>query len=184
MAILFKSQRTQIELIDRRHAQCLHRYYTENESHLAPWEPLRPQDYHGLRAWKKRVKLFRSQGAEGGAFRVVALVPGSQQVIGVCSYTNIVKGVFQSCDVGYSVSNSFVGQGYMTEILSCTVDYVFREFDLHRVAASYIPENTRSARVLEKCGFEKEGYARSYLKIAGRWRDHVVTAKINPDHAQ
>lgn len=182
MAIFLKTQRTQIELIDRRHALRLHRYYTENQSHLAPWEPLRPLDYHCLRAWKKRIKRFKSQYAEGSALRVVALVPGTGDVIGVCSCTNIVKGVFQSCDVGYSVSKDFAGQGFMTEILGCTVDYMFREFDLHRVAASYVPENSRSARVLEKCGFEKEGYARSYLKIAGRWRDHVVTAKINPGH--
>jgi ribosomal-protein-alanine N-acetyltransferase len=48
--------------------------------------------------------------------------------------------------------------------------------------ANYMPENKRSARVLEKLGFEKEGMARDYLKIAGEWRDHVLTAKINPWH--
>jgi ribosomal-protein-alanine N-acetyltransferase len=53
---------------------------------------------------------------------------------------------------------------------------------LHRVMANYVPENERSARVLEKLGFEKEGYARSCLKIAGKWRDHILTAKLNPKH--
>jgi hypothetical protein len=46
--------------------------------------------------------------------------------------------------------------------------------------ANYVPENERSARVLEKLGFEKEGYAKSYPRIAGKWLDHILTAKLNP----
>ena len=70
----------------------------------------------------------------------------------------------------------------MTEIVDASVSYVFQELNLHRIMANYVPENSRSARVLEKLGFEKEGLAKSYLKIAGRWRDHVLTSKLNPNH--
>jgi ribosomal-protein-alanine N-acetyltransferase len=49
------------------------------------------------------------------------------------------------------------------------------------VAASYMPRNARSGRVLERCGFRIEGTAISYLRIDGRWEDHVLTALINPD---
>lgn len=37
-----------------------------------------------------------------------------------------------------------------------------------------------SARLLERLGFVKEGYAREYLHIDGAWRDHVLTARTNP----
>jgi hypothetical protein len=40
--------------------------------------------------------------------------------------------------------------------------------------------NERSARLLERLRFEREGYAKAYLSIAGRWQDHVLTALINP----
>jgi [ribosomal protein S5]-alanine N-acetyltransferase len=43
-----------------------------------------------------------------------------------------------------------------------------------------MPANTRSARLLERLGFEREGMARAYLKIADKWEDHVLTARINP----
>jgi ribosomal-protein-alanine N-acetyltransferase len=46
-----------------------------------------------------------------------------------------------------------------------------------------MPANTRSARLLEKLGFEKEGFARRYLYINGRWEDHVLTSLINPNGA-
>ena len=44
--------------------------------------------------------------------------------------------------------------------------------------ANYMPHNSRSAALLFRLGFEKEGVARSYLKIAGKWQDHVLTSKI------
>ncbi|MEZ8447765.1 30S ribosomal protein S5 alanine N-acetyltransferase, partial [Vibrio splendidus] len=30
-----------------------------------------------------------------------------------------------------------------------------------------------------KLGFEKEGVARKYLKIAGQWENHILTSKLN-----
>jgi ribosomal-protein-alanine N-acetyltransferase len=45
--------------------------------------------------------------------------------------------------------------------------------------ANYMPGNERSARLLERLGFEREGYAKAYLNIAGRWQDHVLTALVN-----
>ncbi|MFB0585429.1 hypothetical protein [Aeromonas salmonicida] len=38
----------------------------------------------------------------------------------------------------------------------------------------------RSAALLERLGFEREGYARDYLMINGRWEDHILTALLNP----
>jgi ribosomal-protein-alanine N-acetyltransferase len=48
--------------------------------------------------------------------------------------------------------------------------------------ATYMTTNQRSAVLLERLGFEKEGYAKSYLNIAGTWEDHVLTALVNPQH--
>lgn len=71
----------------------------------------------------------------------------------------------------------------MFEIVSAGMDYIFQEAKLHRIMANYIPDNHRSAALLEKLGFEVEGRARSYLKIAGKWQDHILTSRINPaDH--
>jgi ribosomal-protein-alanine N-acetyltransferase len=46
--------------------------------------------------------------------------------------------------------------------------------------ANYIPINIRSGKLLDKLGFQKEGLAKSYLKIARSWQDHVLTSRINP----
>jgi len=41
--------------------------------------------------------------------------------------------------------------------------------------ARYIPHNLRSERVLQRLGFQKESYAASYLNIAGKWLNQVLT---------
>ena len=68
----------------------------------------------------------------------------------------------------------------MPEILEAALEYVFNTVGSHRVMATYMPSNERSAAVLQKLGFQQEGLAKSYLKIAGRWEDHILTSKINP----
>jgi [ribosomal protein S5]-alanine N-acetyltransferase len=50
---------------------------------------------------------------------------------------------------------------------------------LSRIMANHRPENTRSANLLAKLGFEREGLARAYLRINGAWADHVLTSLIN-----
>jgi len=95
----------------------------------------------------------------------------------------VVRGVSQSCVLGYNLAAAEQGHGYMTEAVRAVVRFAFGDWGLHRVAASYMPRNERSARVLERAGFKIEGLAPAYLCINGRWEDHVLTAITNPDPA-
>jgi ribosomal-protein-alanine N-acetyltransferase len=38
-------------------------------------------------------------------------------------------------------------------------------------------------RLLEKTGFVREGYAREYLCIDGKWQDHLLYARLKDDAA-
>lgn len=178
--MLFQTERTRVFLLSVDHAELLSAYFRENESHLAAWEPLRSDGYHSKREWMQRAIEYQREQEEGRSLRLLAFDRNEDVLLGVCFFSNIVRGVFQACHTGYSTAEKYCGQGLMTEMLGHSVDYVFRELHLHRVMSNYIPENHASARVLQKLGFEREGYARSYLQIAGRWRDHVLTSKLNP----
>jgi ribosomal-protein-alanine N-acetyltransferase len=52
---------------------------------------------------------------------------------------------------------------------------------LHRVEAACIPTNISSAKLLERCGFVREGYARAYLRINGAWQDHILFSLLATD---
>lgn len=52
---------------------------------------------------------------------------------------------------------------------------------MHRIMANYMPHNQRSGALLARLGFEREGYAKDYLLIDGKWQDHVLTALTNKE---
>ena len=175
-----EGQRFLLERLAAKHAAPLSRYYAENRRQLAPWEPARPEAYHSEEAWQQRIIEFEREATAGASVRFVAVDLDGIEIIGTCNFSNIVRGAFQACHLGYSIAEKHQGVGLMTEILAVTIKHVFDELGLHRIMANYMPENVASARVLEKLGFEQEGYAKSYLLIAGQWRDHVLTARLNP----
>ena len=83
-----------------------------------------------------------------------------------------------ACNVGYSIDAELQGRGLMQKALRQTLGYMFEDVVMNRVMANYMPRNISSSRVLKKLGFGIEGYARSYLKIAGKWEDHILTSLI------
>ena len=83
-----------------------------------------------------------------------------------CNFTNVVKGPFQAYNLGYSVAKTREGHGIMTAVVKKGIEIMFNEYGLHRIMANYMLGNARSGRVLERCGFVREGYAKAYLKTS------------------
>jgi ribosomal-protein-alanine N-acetyltransferase len=69
----------------------------------------------------------------------------------------------------------------MTQAVKLLAEFAFRDLLLERLEAACLPENAASIRVLEKAGFRREGYARAYLSIAGRRRDHLLFGLVKTD---
>ena len=73
-----------------------------------------------------------------------------------------------------------MGRGLATEGVRALLDIAFSPepegLGLHRVQANVMPSNAASLRVVEKVGLRQEGAAERYLRIAGRWEDHLMFA--------
>jgi ribosomal-protein-alanine N-acetyltransferase len=61
------------------------------------------------------------------------------------------------------------------------VPFSFNNLRIHRLEAACITTNAASIRLLEKSGFQREGYARQYLCINGMWQDHLLYARLRDD---
>ncbi len=154
--------------------------------HLDRWSPPAAAGHFTEALWAERLAAAVDELGAGRSLRLVMQRRGDPEeadLIGTLNYTNFVRGAFQACQLGYQVDRDHEGQGLMCEALRCANAYVFTELRLHRIMANYRPENERSARVLERLGFVREGFARDYLFIDGAWRDHVLTALTHPAYA-
>jgi ribosomal-protein-alanine N-acetyltransferase len=102
-------------------------------------------------------------------------------IVGVFNIGEIVRGLFKSAYLGYYALAPHAGEGYMTEGLELVLRVAFRRLKLHRVEANVQPGNRRSLALVRRAGFMREGYSRRYVRIAGRWRDHVRMALLVED---
>ena len=102
-------------------------------------------------------------------------------VIGVHG-PQIVRRAAQFCFLGFAQAESEQGNGYMTEAVNTVIPFAFDHLRLHRVEAACLPSNVASIRLLGRCGFSEEGLARRYLKINGRWEDHLLFGLLASDH--
>lgn len=180
--ILIHTERMVLKPLSFKELDLIVPYYIDNKDHLEPWEPERREDFYTEEFWRERIGQVEINYRLGRSINFVALNKEMNEMIAACNFTNITGGVFQACNMGYSVSKKYEGQGYMFEAAEAAISHIFDKLKLHRIIAGYMPSNLKSAALLERLGFEKEGYAKSYLKICGRWEDHVLTSLINKNY--
>ena len=173
---LFVTPRLTVVALTPAYAADLAAYHARNRNRLAPVEPLRDAAWHTEAAWAARAADAETEAAAGRMLSTLGLAHG--RVTTVATLSNIVRGPFQAAHLGFSCDGAAEGQGLMHEHLDALVAHAFGPMGLHRVMANHLPSNDRSAALLDRLGFEVEGRARDYLKIAGRWQDHVLRSKI------
>lgn len=157
-------------------------YFTLNQAHLAPTDPVLPQDFLTHEYWKKRLTLNIDEFNKDQSVRFfIELKNNPTSFIGVANLTQISRGPFQACNLGYSISKDFQGKGLMFEALQTAISFAFNNKHLHKIMANYLPENKRSAQVLNRLGFQIHGISEKYLYINGQWRDHALTSLTNPN---
>lgn len=127
-------------------------YYQRNRLNFQPWEPKRDESFFIAQSVRTRILAMNEMMARQQSLHLLLREPESAEVIGECGFTNIVRGPFQACYLGFSICQRYQGQGLMYEGLRCAIDFVFGELALHRVMANYRPENERSHQLLRRLG--------------------------------
>jgi ribosomal-protein-alanine N-acetyltransferase len=145
---------------------------------LTPWEPIWPANDLTRTAFRSRIRQYWRDIDEDAAYPYFIFDAQGQVLVGALTLSNVRRGVAQTGTLGYWIGLPHARQGYMTSAVRLTLDFAFRHLGLHRVEASCLPHNQASIRLLQKCGFAREGLARGYLKIAGEWRDHLLFARL------
>lgn len=108
----------------------------------------------------------------GGALQLGIERKADRSILGTCTLWGI-HTESRRAEVGYALGRAHWGQGYMVEALHALVRHAFDVLDLNRLEADTDPRNTASIKVLEKLGFEREGYMRERWIVNGEVCDTV-----------
>ncbi len=138
-----------------------------------------PYERSDAEAFIERVRQGIESGTEfcfGVRLRETGTLIGT---MGVVLTTEHERG-----DIGYLFGREYWGQGYASEACAAVVAYAFGAFDIHKLTAAWYGDNPASGRVLEKCGFVREGMQREHYIRGGRRRDSVSMGLLRREYEQ
>lgn len=152
----------------------------DSRTFLQPWEPTWPADDLTRAAFRRRLSIYGRDQDLGQGYAFFVFRKTDNALLGGLNLREIRRGVAQTGALGYWIGARYARHGYTLDAVRQIGRFAFDRLALHRVEAACLPENDPSRRLLERAGFIQEGYARGYLKIDGRWRDHLLFARVNP----
>jgi len=180
MQKFYETERLILKVLDKTYASLVLDYYLRNKAFLDPWEPLKNEEFYTEEYHENKLNTDLIDIKNGNSLRLwIFKKDDNNKIIGAVGFSNIVRGVFLSCHLGYKLDKYEINNGYMTEAIQKGIDIIFNEYNLHRIEANIIPRNKASIRVVEKLGFYNEGLAYKYLKINGKWEDHIHMVLLN-----
>lgn len=96
--------------------------------------------------------------------------------VGVCLAENL-----RQAELGVTFAAEHQGHGYATEALRAVLADLFERRGLHRVSAECDARNLRSAQLLERVGFRREGLRPDHTWLKGEWTDDLLFGLLGAD---
>lgn len=119
--------------------------------------------------WQHRKELYL----------LITLVETREIVGSISLFTNEAHS---KADVGYWIARDQWGRGFATEACEVFIEYAFETVNLNKLEATHLLGNPASGRVLEKLGFQYEGFQRQGYFKDSRFQDVVLYGFLKPEY--
>src|SRR5665213_1671224 len=100
-SVSMTTDRLTIASIGPEHIDALLHYHKRNDKHLAHWEPARSPDFFTRGYWSTYVAAVQDDAGHAHAYRFIASLRGSREIISSVNVTNVVRGIFDAAVLGY-----------------------------------------------------------------------------------
>lgn len=153
-----------------------------SKSFLSPWEPKWDATSCSRRAFMRYLKNSSYLANIDRSYSFLIFKEEDKDLVGGINVFNVRRGVSQSSAIGYWMGKRYSRKGYMFEAMNILLPSLFIDLRLHRIEAAVLTHNKPSRNLLEKIGFKQEGVCRAYLKIDGKWQDHIMYSLLKKDY--
>jgi len=140
------------------------------------WIPETVADVHDF--IRNKVSVVIDQ--PGTWFQLAIVKKDNGELIGDVGIHFLGSDSFQ-VEIGCTLNFNQHGNGFATEALTETLNFLFQELNKHRVITSIDPRNEKSIQMVERLGFRKEAHFRKSLLINNEWVDDLVYAMLKED---
>jgi len=113
-------------------------------------------------------------------FRLGMVLDETGKLVGTLGFYGIDHGNATAV-VGVDLMKKCWGRGLMGEALDALVDYGFREMRLNRIEATVDPENVRCLRLMDRCGFRREGVLREKYYYKSKFHDDIILSILKSE---
>ena len=122
--------------------------------------------------------LFEKEEKPTKSLHLGIALKGADQVIGDIWVYLIENDRMAS--VAVRLSSKYQGNGYGTEALSAMTKFCFENTELKRLWTEVDTRNIASQKMLEKCGYTREGLIRQG-KMVNTWCDYYIYGILSSD---
>ena len=126
------------------------------------------------------IERSRNRWAAGEPAKWGVCLPDDDRPVGTCGF-NEWSATHRWAELAYELAPAHWGRGLMGRAVAEVVGWAFRHDLIDRVQAFVRVDNERSARLLERAGFVREGRLRGYRPCRGRRYDFYIYGLLRSD---
>ena len=181
MLFYYETERLELKVLDEKSAAPVLDFYRSGKDVFDAVEPVKSTGFYTPEYQEASLRSEYDAFMKGIYMRYFwALKDNPDKIIGTCSFSDIKRGAFNWCTIGYKLLPEFWHHGYALEALSRLVSAIFHDERLHRIKAYVLPGNRPSINLLTRLGFEFECVEKSAINLGRGYLDHILYALINP----
>ena len=128
------------------------------------------QSVNELKYW---ASLFHNKRS----FYWAIALKSTNKLVGTAGF-NIISIDNSRAEISYELDPEFWGQGIMLKSIKAILKFADFDLALVRIQATVIIDNERSIKVLERCGFAKEGLLKKYEVVQGEHKDYYIYGRV------
>ncbi len=167
--MIIQTQRLTLRPLQRGDAVALHGLMSDAEV-MAYWDIGEVEDFElTSRILDSQLKAAK----RGDAIHWAILRAEDGCFIGACDLSDIDRW-HRRAEIGFISAKAFWGEGYTLEAMQAVLNHAAQALRLRKLSARAHVGNQRSARLLERLGFEQEGVLRGHVERDGERRDCLV----------